>query len=109
MRSGALDTEITIQRVTEGPPNEYGSPTEVYADLATVRAQIIQASTEEFMRSYGASDQTVIIFRMRYLDGITNADRVVYDGRVHNIKETKEIGRAKGLDIRTSSTGEVMP
>lgn len=109
MRAGNLDSVIVIQHVTEGPPNDYGTPTEAWADFATIRAQLIQASTEEFIRSYGASDQTVIIFRTRWIEGVTTAHRVVYDGMVHNIKELKEIGRARGLDIRTVCTGEVMP
>ena len=108
MRSGAFDSVIVIQQPTEGPPNDYGTPTEAWADVATLRAQIIQSSTEEFIRNYGASDQTVIIFRTRWIDGVTNACRVVYDAQVHNIKETKEIGRRKGLDIRTVSIGEAV-
>lgn len=106
MRAGNLDSVIIIQEAIDGPPNDYGTPTEDWATFATVRAQIIQSSTEEFIRGYGASDQTLAIFRVRWLDGVTNGHRIVYDGLVHNIKELKEIGRAKGLDIRTVSTGE---
>lgn len=100
MRAGNLDREITIQRVTEGPPNDYGTPSEVWADLVTVRAQQVQASTEEFIRSYGASDKTVIVFRTWWCDFISTADRVVYGGQVLNIKETKELGRRAGLELR---------
>lgn len=99
MRAGNLDREITIQHNTY-EIDDMGNPAYTWTDLAMVRAQIMQASTEEYIRAYGASDETAIIFRIRWLDGITNADRTVYEGVNHNIKETKEIGRRKGLELR---------
>lgn len=99
MRAGGLDREITIQHFTSTVDDD-GTPVQTWTDVATVRAQIVQQSTEEFIRGFGASDETVIIFRTRWLGGITNADRIVYGGQNHNIKETKEIGRRKGLELR---------
>ncbi|MDW9626495.1 phage head closure protein [Sinorhizobium meliloti] len=100
MRAGRLDRSITIQRSTyEIDPA--GSPVYTWTDIATVRAEIVQASTEEFIRSYGASDETLVIFRIRFLDGVTNADRVTFEGEHHNIKEVKEIRRRRGLELRT--------
>lgn len=104
MRAGKLDRSITIQRFTS-TVDEYGTPVMTWTDVATVRAQIMQASTEEFIRAYGASDKTVIIFRARWLSGITNADRISYDGANYNIKEVKEIGRRKGLELRCEGLG----
>ena len=69
-------------------------------DFATVRAQIIQASTEEYLRAYGEGGNTAIIFRLRWLDGVTVAHHVSFDGKTLNIRETKEIGRRKGLELR---------
>jgi SPP1 family predicted phage head-tail adaptor len=100
MRAGRLDRSITIQRSTyEVDPA--GSPIYTWQDVATVRAEIVQANTEEFIRSYGASDETLVIFRLRYLDGITNADRVIFGGERHDIKDVKEIRRRRGLELRT--------
>lgn len=98
MRAGKLDRTITIQRFTS-EPNEYGTPVETWTTVATLRAQLIQASTEEFIRG-GAVDETIIIFRTRWLAGVTTADRIEYEGVALNIKETKEIGRRKGLELR---------
>lgn len=100
MRAGNLDRVITIQRVTEGPPNDYGTPSEAWADLYTIRAQQVQASTEEFIRGFGASDKTVAIFRTWWIDGITTADRIVYGAQTFNLKEVKELGRRAGLELR---------
>ncbi len=104
MRAGKLDREIVVQRVAT-VVDEYGNPTETWTTLATLRAQIIEASTEEFQRAFGASGETATIFRTRYLDGVKLADRVVYGGGNHNIIETREIGRRRGLELRTRLIG----
>ena len=104
MRAGKLDREITVQRATS-TIDEAGTPTLTWADVATVRAQIVQQSTEEFIRGFGASEETAIIFRLRWLDGITAADRITYDERIHNIKEVTEIGRRRGLELRCVASG----
>lgn len=98
MRAGTMDKLITIQRFTN-TVDDFGTPVETWADVADLRAQIVTASTDEFIRN-GAEAETVIVFRARYLDGITTADRIVYGGHPHNIKETAEIGRRKGLELR---------
>lgn len=106
MRAGRLDTVIVIQRYTVVGDDGYGNQIEEWADLATLRAQLIKASTEEFVRNYGITSDILIVFRTRFMAGINPADRVVHDGFLHDIKEVKEIGRGKGLEIRTVSRGE---
>jgi SPP1 family predicted phage head-tail adaptor len=99
MRAGKMDRTITIQAFTN-TVDDFGTPIETWTDKATLRAQLIQASTEEFIRASGASDETVIIFRTRWLSGVTNADRIEHEGELFNLKEVKEIGRRKGLELR---------
>ncbi|MCA0257139.1 MAG: phage head closure protein [Proteobacteria bacterium] len=99
MRAGRLDRVITIQQYTE-TVNDLGTPSFAWASLTVMRAQIIQTNTEEFIRAFGASDETVIIFRTRFHDGVALADRVVFDGDIFNIKDIKEVGRRRGLEIR---------
>lgn len=102
MRAGKLDRSITIQGFTS-TVNEFGTPIETWTDVATLRAQIIQSSTEEFLTN-GATDDTVVIFRTRYLSGVTGASRVLYQGGEFNIREVKEIGRRVGLELRCQRT-----
>jgi SPP1 family predicted phage head-tail adaptor len=104
MRAGKLDRTITIERAGE-TLDEYGVPSEGWAPVATVRAQLVQASTEEAIRAYGAATEVLTIFRTRFVEGVTPADRITYDGRPHNIVELKEIGRRRGLEIRTVARG----
>jgi SPP1 family predicted phage head-tail adaptor len=99
-----MDRTIVIERsaTTIDPA---GTPVETWSVVATLRAQIIKASTEEFIRGAGAADETAVVFRTHWLDGVTNADRVIYQGVIHNLKETREIGRRQALELRTLSTG----
>lgn len=104
MRAGKLDRIITIQRLTS-TVDQYGQVLETWADLATVRAQLIQATTEEFMKGWGASTEAATAFRIRHMDGITPADRVTYQGRAYDLKEIKEIGRRDALELRCVAHG----
>nr|WP_024587623.1 phage head closure protein [Aliihoeflea sp. 2WW] len=104
MRAGKLDKTITIERFAS-TVDEYGTVTEEWTAVATVRAQIIQSTTEEFMRSFGVSAETAIVFRIRNIEGLTTADRVTYQGRPHDLKEIKELGRRAGLDLRCVAQG----
>lgn len=106
MRSGKLDRVIRIDTYSAGIPDVYGTVHPGYVTLATMRAQIIQSSTEEFQRAYGASGETAIIFRTHYVDGVSTNDRVIYEGENFNIKEVKEIGRRGGLELRCIALGD---
>jgi len=88
-----------VQRFTSAP-NEYGTPIEAWSDLATLRAEVVEQSTEEFIRAQGAAEESAIVFRTRFLAGIGNGDRVAFGSGTYNIREVVEIGRRKGLEIR---------
>ncbi|MFI3904328.1 phage head closure protein [Ochrobactrum sp. S1502_03] len=100
MRAGKLDRLIRVERPDGYTDDGHGGQDPVWAKVADIRAQIVQASTEEFIRSYGASDETVIIFRTRFIDGVTPEDRITYGGGEYDIKEVKELGRRQGLEVR---------
>lgn len=99
MRAGRLDRQIIVQSFSNTVAPD-GTPVESWTTLATVRAQIIEASTEEYQRAYGEGGNTAVVFRTRWLAGVTTTHRVQYEGRNLNIRETKEIGRRRGLELR---------
>jgi SPP1 family predicted phage head-tail adaptor len=99
MEAGKLDRKITIQGFTN-TVNEFRAPVKTWTDKATVWAQLIQRSTREAIREQGAQDEALVIFRTRHLAGVTNADRVLFEGRTLNIKEVTTIGRRVGLELR---------
>lgn len=104
MRAGKLQKTITIERFSS-VVDEFGTVVETWTPVATVRAELIQSTVQEFMQAYGVTEDTVAIFRIRYMDGITLADRVTYQGRAYDLKEVKELGRRQGLELRSIASG----
>jgi SPP1 family predicted phage head-tail adaptor len=104
MRAGKLDRSIIIERVTP-TPDSYGVPMATWATLATLRAELIEGTTDEFIRESGASTEATLTFRTRFLAGVTLADRITFEGAVYNIKQLKEVGRRRGLEIHAVKVG----
>lgn len=102
MRAGSLNRTIEITRTTTAPnPSEPwvpGEPTTVV--VAKVRAALVQQSTEEFMRNFGESQETAVVFRIRYRSDIELTDQVVYGGQTYDLLEAKEIGFREGTELR---------
>lgn len=103
MRAGKLDRTISIERESEIVTPAGGVVT-TWTNLATVRAQIVTQSASEFLTGYGEAEAGTVVFRIRYLDGVTTADRVTYEGAQYNVKEISEIGRRRGLELRAVVT-----
>lgn len=99
MRAGKLDRTITIERKTEAVADS-GAVVNVWTTIATVRAEIVTASADEFLTGFGEAESGTIVFRIRYLADITTADRVSYAGKIHDLKDITEIGRRRGLELR---------
>ncbi|WP_353428931.1 phage head closure protein [Paracoccus denitrificans] len=99
MKSGKLVETIQIERFTM-TVNDAGTPVQTWAPIGTLRAERVDQTTEEFIRGFGASDEELVIFRARFFDGITNADRVIWNGDAFNIKQVTPIGRRKGVELR---------
>lgn len=100
MRAGKLDRVISIERATVSI-DLAGTPQPAWVPIATLRAQIVKQSADEFIRSEGGgASENAIVFRTRYLQDVRLNDRVTYEGAGFDVKETKEIGRRRGLEIR---------
>jgi SPP1 family predicted phage head-tail adaptor len=99
MRAGALDRSIAVQAATT-IVDTAGTPSETWQTVATVRAQLIEPTTTEYLRGYGEGGNFGTILRIRWLDGITTDHRVQYAGRNLNIRDIKELGRRRGLELR---------
>ncbi len=103
MQAGKLSRKIKIQRATE-TVTPSGHAVKTWADLHSIRAEVVQQSASEFLTGYGEAEDGTIIFRVRYRPGIVTSDRVLYDGRPYDLKEIKEIGRRRALELRGVST-----
>lgn len=99
MRSGKLSEAITLQRAIASL-NAAGTPTLTWSSLAELRAELVAASAAELVRAGGGvRDQAVVVFRTRFLAGVTTADRILHRGRPLNLKEVAVIGRNRGLEL----------
>ena len=104
MRAGRLDKTLTIERVTT-IVDEYGTPVDGWATVATVRAQRVRLNVEEQLRAFGNTAEAVAVFRIRHMDGLTLADRITCDGETFDLKGIEPLGRREGMDLRCVATG----
>lgn len=94
MRAGKLDRRLTIQRRTETSRNGYNEPVYDWADLATVWAQQRPERGAERFTAGQVNGAAVMTFHIRWLEGLTEKDRLVYEGQVFEIvAPPREIGR----------------
>lgn len=100
LRAGKLDRQITIERQSETVA-ESGAVSKTRTPIATVRAELVQQSIDEFLAGFGEAEAGALVFRIRYLAGITTADRVLFDGSAYEIDEIAELGRRRALELRT--------
>lgn len=101
MRAGKLDREITIERATTAV-GDAGTITETWAAFATLRAELVDTGADE---ADPAITKATVLFRTRFVSGVTVADRISFDGRQFNIKHVAEIGRRRGLELRAERLG----
>ncbi|MEO9788591.1 MAG: phage head closure protein [Aurantimonas coralicida] len=104
MKAGKLDRKITLERETE-IVDEFGTVARGWTLVARdVPAQLVQASTDEFLTTFGEAGTIARVFRIRHRDGVLLTDRVTHNGRAFNIVELTEIGRRVGLELRCEAT-----
>lgn len=100
IRAGKLDRQIVIERQTETVAAS-GAVSNTWAPVVTVRAELVQRSADEYLTGYGEAETSSAVFRIRYLAGVTTADRVIFDGNTYDIDEITELGRTRALELRT--------
>lgn len=104
MQAGKLDRRITIQEPVISQ-DDYGEPVVTgWADVATVWAQVVPVSGREYFDATAVRAEKTTRFRIRWRSGLTEAMRIVYDGRNYDIRSIVELGRREGLEIRAEAT-----
>lgn len=99
--AGKLQHRISIEREAEIVTSA-GHVRKTWATIATVRAEVKNLSSDEFLAGFGDADRQSAVFIIRWVPGveITTADRIQHNGRTYNIKGVVEIGRKRGLELR---------
>jgi SPP1 family predicted phage head-tail adaptor len=99
-----MDRRVSIERDTT-VPDDYGNEIPTWTEMANVWAAVQQESGREFIQASAVTPERRVVFRIRWMEGITTAHRVTYDGRHHNIHEVRELGRREGIELHTIATG----
>jgi len=101
MKAGKLDRILIIERLAVAGDDGAGNHVGTWQPVATLRAEIIEATTRRLANEATLFLEETIHFRTRFLDGVTITDRVRFESRVLGIAEVKVIGRRRGLELRT--------
>lgn len=99
LAAGKLTEIVTIERETTTRTPSRGTAS-TWTEIATEWAEVAKSSSADFLTGFGTAQQGTVIFRIRWREGLTTADRIVFNGRAHQIKEIANIGRRVGLEIR---------
>lgn len=103
MRAGDLDRRIIIERatITYSPS---GSPIETWEPLATVWAKVDQQGGREFFATAQEVSERKVVFRIRWIEGLTVLDRVICDEVQYNIEEVRRLGRKEGVELHCTAS-----
>jgi len=85
MRAGELRHQIEIQRYTE-TTNDFGETLKQWTTIYTVKASVSPISAREFFASEKVNTEVTHKVFMRYVSGLTPADRILFNDRIFNIK-----------------------
>lgn len=97
--AGKLTAEITLERKVETVAPS-GAISTVWTPYATLRAEPVAMSTDEYLSGSTVERETVAaVFRIRTRPDISLADRIVYKGRTYDLREVVELGR-RVLELR---------
>lgn len=99
MRAGKLNEKLVIERSTISV-DDYGTPQETWASHATIRAQRVKLTLEEFVKAYGTASEALTVFRIRWLADISLSDRVKLGSVIYDLKAIEMLGRREGLELR---------
>ncbi|WP_420002913.1 head-tail adaptor protein [Arenibacterium sp. LLYu02] len=99
IKAGTLQHIIELQRATE-TVHSTGAVSTSWTTYATGKAELRRSGVSEFLTAYGEVSADKAVFVLRWLPGVSVADRVVHGGKVWNIVALAEIGRRRGLELR---------
>lgn len=104
MQPGDLDQSITIQAEGTIPDGYDGTIPGGWADVATVPAQVRDKGGNEAMEHMRATGRQTFEITIRRRDGITPANRIMWEGRVLNVRKVQPPQRYAYMTITAEDT-----
>lgn len=99
MQIESLQYTVELQRLIETIAAS-GHVSQSWATYAKGRAALRQAGVSEFLAGPGETVANNAVFLIRWVPGVSVADRILHNGKNWNIVAIAEIGRRKGLELR---------
>lgn len=88
--AGDLRDKVTLQTVGE-TTDTMGGPTTGATDLATVRANVMQGSTRDFLTSERLANERRITVKIRKRSDLTRNMQLVWEGITYKVIEFADI------------------
>jgi len=98
VHAGKMRHQITIE-VRSQVQDAAGEPQNVWNVFATVRAEELYTPGREIWASAQRAARVPAIFKIRYLEGVTPAMRLIFNGRVHNILSAIDPDNGRKLEM----------
>lgn len=83
--SMTMDKRVTLQTLTPGQ-DQYGAPSNVWTNVATVWAGIADMTGREYAAAGGTQNAATTKITIRYRDGVVAAMRAVHGTVVYNVE-----------------------
>ena len=97
---GALDRILTIRKKTDSGSDIYGHPTIESTVDTDVNAAYSYAGKDESEEYGKQSEYQFLHFIIRYFDGLTLSDRVIYEDDIYEIVKIEPIGRKRYFKLK---------
>ncbi|AND85565.1 phage head closure protein [Clostridium tyrobutyricum] len=107
MRTEELKHKIIFQKLT-ATTNENGFEVEVWEDYSTVWAEVSNLMGREYFAAAAGQAEKTVKFTIRYLQGITDDMRILFEDKqynitfIDNIKYRNKYIEIKALEVENS-------
>ena len=101
MKAGRLDRRITIEDFT-CTVNDREEPVKSWAAISGgsgIPAQVTQSGGRELWEVRKENADVECVFKIRYLAGLNERQRISYNGRYYGIYRIEEINRREGFNL----------
>ena len=101
MKLGRLDTYIVILRKDAVTRNAFNEAEKSEREEGAAMAERVQVSGREFLAADAIQAEERVVFRTHWRGDVTTADAVLCNGKRHNIREVRPLGRNRYMELHT--------
>lgn len=102
---GRLDRRITILQATT-EKDDYNADVETWSTFKTVWAEVVDSAGAEVVQADQPTAVRTTTFTIRWIEGVTETMRVVFDGQLYNVVSIQRPDRKRTLILKTELLDE---